>query len=186
MLFRSLIITGQDVAYALKGTEFLNQVVGVKYLKDKSDVKIITNGSLTFELDGGDSANNQRWPDVVAVHESAEDLEVLYNYQEKGPAVIANSYGEGKLVYMAFGFEGINGEENRWNVMDGLLQQVEATISEKLKRIARVYKSNTHAYHALINNFELTRENRSEVESFLKEQTNKEAFRPILRSLIQN
>ena len=180
-----LIISGQDVGYALKSTSFYKEVIGAKFVKDKSDVKTVVAGEFSFELDGGDSANNQKWPDVVAVADGNENAEVLYTYQGQGPAIMSNTHGSGKVVYMAFGFEGINGESNRFAVMDNLLDAAAASASEVLDRMEWAYRSNPHAYKAMIRNFKVTDENRGEVETYLEGKANKAPFRTVLQSLMK-
>ena len=180
-----LIISGQDVGYALKNTSFYSEVLGAEFDKDKSEVKTVVSGDFSFELDGGDSASNQKWPDVIKVAEGAADAQVLYTYQGQGPAIMSNVHGSGKVVYMAFGFEGINGAANRFAVMDSMLEAVAATATEDLDRIEWAYRSNPHAYTSLIRHFEVTDENRAEVENYLESKTNKAAFRTVLQSLMR-
>ena len=111
--------------------------------------------------------------------------QVLYTYQGQGPAIMSNVHGSGKVVYMAFGFEGINGAANRFAVMDSMLEAVAATATEDLDRIEWAYRSNPHAYTSLIRHFEVTDENRAEVENYLESKTNKAAFRTVLQSLMR-
>jgi hypothetical protein len=180
-----LIISGQDVGFALRRSTFLKQVLGAKFVKDKSDVKTVSKEGLSFELDGGDSANNQRWPDVISVDENASSATVLYSYEGQGPAIMTNVHGNGKVVYMAFGFEGINGESNRRAVMADMLVAASATITEKLDRMEWAYHSNPHAYKAMVRNFKITAENQEDVEIYLDGKSDKSPFRTVIRSLMR-
>ena len=136
-------------------------------------------------MDGDDSANNQKWPDVISIHEEAGNARVLYSYEGEGPAILSNQYGAGKIIFLAFGFEGINGEDVRHAVWKDLLREIKATPSETLERMKWAYHSNPHAYQAMIQNFKLTDENRKEVESYLNAKANKAPFRTILKSLMK-
>ena len=179
-----LIISGQDVGYALKNTSFYKEVLGANFEEDKSEVKTVSKEGLSFELDGGDSANNQKWPDVISVDSNAASAKVMYSYSGQGPAIMSNVYGSGKVVYMAFGFEGINGESNRNAVMADMLAEAGASLSERLDRMEWAYRANPHAYQAMVSNFQITDENRQMIETYLEGADNKAAFRPILKSLM--
>ncbi|MBT3785635.1 S8 family serine peptidase [bacterium] len=179
-----LIISGQDVGYALKATSFYTGVIGANFVKDKSDVKTVSKEGLSFELDGGDSANNQKWPDVISVNEGATGATVLYTYEGQGPAIMSNVHGNGKVVYMAFGFEGINGEDNRNAVMGSLLDAARATTSEVLDRMEWAFHSNPHAYKAMVRNLKVTDENRDEIKTYLDGKSDKAPFRTVLQTLM--
>jgi len=179
-----LIISGQDVGYALKSTSFYKQVLGANFVKDKSDVKTVSKEGLSFELDGGDSAGNQKWPDVISVDENATSATVLYSYEGQGPAIMTNTHGNGKVVYMAFGFEGINGESNRNAVMADMLAAASASIAEKLDRMEWAYRSNPHAYQAMVRSLKVTEENREEIETYLEGKSDKAPFRTVLQTLM--
>ena len=176
-----LIITGQDIGYNIKNTSFYKEVIGVKYLKDTSKVKTVTGQDLEFRLDGVDSANNQKYPDVIELN----GAETLFNYKGKGPAGTLNTYGEGKVAYLAFGFEGIKGATSRDAVLAVLLNSVKPTNSELLDRIRWAFDENRELHSLLVRNFKLTDENREEVENYLAEAETKTAFRSILSSLKQ-
>lgn len=179
-----LIMTGQDIGYAMKSASFYKQFIGANYVKDTSEVKTIGKTGISFELDGEDSANNQKWPDVIAVDPSAENVDVLYSYQGQGPAVLSKAHGEGKVVYMAFGFEGINGEQNRIAVMEDILNTVGATASELLDRMEWAYRTDEHTHRVLTNHFKITEENRQEVEAYLEGKSDKAAFRTVIQALM--
>ena len=180
-----LIVTGQDVGYALRDRSFLKTVLGANWISDKSEVKTISKTGFSFQLDGEDSANNQKWADVISVHEEAENAQVLYSYEGQGPAILSNTYGSGKIAYLAFGFEGINGEENRNAVMAELLDAVEISPSEALDRMEWAYHSNPHAYNAMVHNLDITDENRQEVEAYLEGKVDKAPYRTILQALMK-
>ncbi|MBT3786313.1 hypothetical protein HOF92_15165, partial [bacterium] len=169
----------------LKNTDFFKQVLGANFVKDKSEVKSISNENLSFELDGEDSANNQKWPDVISLNENSPSAEILFSYEGGGPAIISNIFGTGKAAYLAFGFEGINGVDNRNAVMAELLAAVGATASEVLDRMEWAFHSNPHAYKAMIRNFEITNENRQEVEAYLEGKVDKAPYRTILQALMK-
>ena len=181
-----LIMTGQDLGWALKTGTLYRKVIGATYIADKSPVKTVTNQTATFELDGGDSANNQKWPDVVAVNEELDDVEVLYTYEGRGPAITAHSYGAGKAAYIAFGFEGINGVAHRNTLIAELDEVINPTASESLNRMEWAFHQDSHAYQALLKNFKVTEQNKKEVQAYLEEKENKAPFRTIMQSMMNH
>jgi len=120
----SLLLTGQDIGYELKDKPFYTSVLGAKYISDSSKVKNLsaTSEYSEFEgysavLDGADSANNQKYADVISVLAPAK---LVLNYQDasgKTGAAIAVKNEVYRLVYMGFGFEGIAGEAARCDFM---------------------------------------------------------------------
>ena len=176
-----LILSGQDIGYNIKNTSFYKEVLGVNYVSDTSKMKTVAGQSLEFRLDGGDSANNQKYPDVIELN----GAQTLFSYKGKGPAATLNTYGQGKVAYLAFGFEGINGASNRDAVLAVLLESVKASNSELLDRIQWAFNNDREVHAVLIQNFELTEGNKAETEAYLNEASSKTAFRQILNDLKQ-
>ena len=112
-------------------------------------------------------------------------LETLFTYKGQGPAGTLNTYGDGKVAYLAFGFEGIRGASSRDAVLAVLLESVKASDSELLDRIHWAFKKNRELHAVLVRNFEVSDENRDEVESYLSNAESKSAFRSIISSLKQ-
>ncbi|HBC74657.1 MAG: hypothetical protein A2008_00315 [Candidatus Wallbacteria bacterium GWC2_49_35] len=122
----SLLLTGQDIGYELKEKPFYTSVLSAKYLADSSKVKNLAATSefpefegFTAVLDGTDSANNQKYADVISILAPAK---LIVNYQDpaasnKTGAALAVKNEVYRLVYLAFGFEGIAGEAVRCDFM---------------------------------------------------------------------
>lgn len=122
----SLLLTGQDIGYELKDKPFYTSTLSAKYLADSSKVKNLaaTAEFPEFEgfaavLDGADSANNQKYADVISTLAPAK---LILNYQDpataaKTGAALAAKTDVYRLVYLAFGFEGIAGEAARCDFM---------------------------------------------------------------------
>jgi len=176
-----LIVSGQDIGYNIKSTGFYKEVLGVNYKADTSKVKNISGQGLEFNLDGGDSANNQKYPDVIELN----GAQTLFSYTGNGPAATINSHGDGKVAYLAFGFEGIDGADNRNAVMAVLMESVKASNAELLDRIQWAFDNNRKIHAVLVQNFEVTESNRAETEAYLNQASSKTAFRQILSELNQ-
>ena len=178
-----LLMTGQDLGWSIKEGALYQFVLGAKYIADTSKVKTVTNASLTMDLDGDESANNQQWPDVIAISEKASDVQVLYSYQGQGPAILSHRYGDGHAIYMAFGFEGINGFAKRKLLITELDGILNPTITEKLTQIEKTYTRDPHTYNVMIRRFEVNDQNRLEVRKFLESVKDKAPFRRIIKEV---
>lgn len=108
-----LIASGQDLGYGLRSNSWLKETLGVIYVKDSSEDKTIQGAGLSLEL-GGDSADNQSYPDVI---DAATDSTLFLRYGDEGGAGLVHDEGEGRVVYLGFGLEGVDGAEGRAALM---------------------------------------------------------------------
>ncbi len=182
-----LIISGQEIGYRIRASNFYKQVLGATFIKDISKVKTIEGSRLSFKLDGADSANNQRWPDVIKANFKArKTVKAFLNYKDNGPAGLINTYERGKVAYLPFGFEGISGRRNRKALMKLMIKLVSPSTREELDRIHWSYQNQSELYPVLIKRFRVNDQNRAEVGEILRNTRNKTAFQPILQSLRLN
>jgi hypothetical protein len=130
----SLFITGQDIGYDIRDSDFYKNSLHARWVADTASSKTVTGADLTFKIEGGDGAANQRYPDKVAVNGSAT---ALFNYDStQGPAGIAGTAGKGRVVYFAFGLEGIDTGDNRKAVFSAVLDYLAQTVEERVARLA--------------------------------------------------
>lgn len=124
-----LLVSGQDVAYDLKNSPFLADILHAKFVKDTAGSRDVAGSGLTFSISGGDGASNQKYPDVI---ENAGG-EVLFNYGgDEGPAGIF----AGGVAYLPWGIEGISTAANRQAVVDLLVKKLAPTASQRAARLA--------------------------------------------------
>ena len=129
-----LLISGQDVGYDLKLSPFLADVLHAKFVKDAAGSRDISGSGLTFSIQGGDGAGNQRYPDVI---EAVGSPEVLWSYGGgDGPAGLFSTSGTGKVAYIPFGLEGIDSSVARQAAMDLLIKKLAPTAKERAARLA--------------------------------------------------
>ncbi|UCF64148.1 MAG: S8 family peptidase, partial [bacterium] len=128
-----LFLTGQNIAYDL-----VEQQNGIPFFQNYLHASYINNNSNDFALDGIPSdpigagetlillgsggANNQSSPDIIQAISPAQPG-ILYdigNQTDQAALYLASTY---KLVYFAFGWEGINdnGQAKRVNVMNRVI-----------------------------------------------------------------
>ncbi len=124
-----LFLTGQNIGYDL-----VEQQNGLSFFENYLHAQYIRNSSSDFALDGLPShpigagetfiilgsggANNQNSPDVISALAAAQPA-ILYNLSNQTEQAAITFAGSYRLVYFAFGWEGINdnGPAKRKNVM---------------------------------------------------------------------
>jgi uncharacterized repeat protein (TIGR01451 family) len=129
----ALLLSGQDVAYFDGGgylfgsAAYFTDYLKARFVQDSAGVLTATGVSgepfagLTVNLSGGDGANNQNSPDVVAVAD-ADFAGSLLSYGEAGLAGIhAGLCLPYRAMLLSFGFEAINSQADRAAVMDNAL-----------------------------------------------------------------
>ncbi|MBI4869756.1 MAG: S8 family serine peptidase [Candidatus Wallbacteria bacterium] len=128
-----LFISGQDVGYELKDKDFYKSQIKGKFVADTSGSKEISGSGLSFKIEGGDGANNQRYPDKI---EALAGAEAYLSYgANNGPAGLKVKHQKGRVVYLAFGFEGIDSAASRKAVMADALSFLLPTQGERVARI---------------------------------------------------
>jgi len=182
----SLFITGQDVGYSLKNKPFLADYLHAKFVQDTSGSKELVGegvlANVTGKIEGGDGANNQRWPDEIdpispavailkykkpatadapastnpvpttpSAGSSTEDLVLAREPNTRGligsgTAGIAVATGTYKIVYLAFGFEGLDSAELRKTVMAKALAYLAPTATDRIRGLTAVAERNRKLY----------------------------------------
>ncbi len=119
-----LVISSQELGYHLKNSAFYKDVVKAEFKKDNSGSKEISGQGLSFSIDGGDGAGNQKYPDSIAARAGAEQV-FQYGNGEGAGLRVGNS-----LVYLSFGIEGISTAANRAAVLGKALSLLEGAVGE--------------------------------------------------------
>ena len=129
---RRLFISGQDIGYALADPssgeysaatlEFYNNYLHANYVSDDEGLLALTGVSgdpisdgINIDISAGDGANNQTSPSIISPRHGASSI-FFYGAGEAG-AIKAETDGH-KVVYMAFGFEAIDNQIDRSEIMD--------------------------------------------------------------------
>ncbi len=137
---RSLILSGQNIAYHDGGGSgfdpYLYARVNAQYLANDSDTRLVfgqTGGPLegiTLNLTGGDSANNQNAPDMIApanldFGDTFATYKVVSNTQT-GAATMTGVCSKNRAALYGFGIESINGVQQRADVISRTLAALAA------------------------------------------------------------
>ena|GEM_PF-2450968 len=133
-----MIVSGQELGFELGKTPFYRELLGARFVSDTTVARQIEGAGLSFKIEGGDGANNQLFPDVIAVADGVPGVEPYLSYSGgQGVAAVRSRPCESRLVYLAFGFEGIDTKANRDAVMKGLLSWLKPTAVDVVARISR-------------------------------------------------
>ncbi|MBF0499040.1 MAG: hypothetical protein HQM09_02810 [Candidatus Riflebacteria bacterium] len=148
-----LALSGQDLAFSLRDTPFLKDLCKVTFVQDDTDVHVITGAqsflpNVTFQIYGGDGANNQKWPDeidalpggqvIMKFEAGARDIadrrsmvgpnfkafSTTRGIKSSGSAGVAVNDGY-RLLFFSFGVEAINAADQRRD----LVKQIKAFLS---------------------------------------------------------
>ena len=123
-----LFLTGQDIGYDIGDTDFYEDYIHAEYIKDSTDqytldgvAKDPISDGMTIGISGRPGANNQYWPSEISPVGDASDV---FNYRDDGCGAIRTDTGTYEVIYFAFGFEAINDEADRNDVMDNVIREL--------------------------------------------------------------
>lgn len=125
-----LFVSGQDIGWDIARTTappFYRDYLHAGYLADDSGSRELAGASflsgLTVTIEGGDGANNQADPSEITV---AGDGAGIFRYTDDNNwAATAYANDTYRVVYLAFGFEGINTSTDRQKVMAHVLNYLQ-------------------------------------------------------------
>ncbi|MGC9396148.1 MAG: M14 family zinc carboxypeptidase [Anaerolineae bacterium] len=119
-----LFVTGQNIGMDIKNDygNFFRDVLHATFIQDNAGVTETTGLSfytgLTATLSGGTGADNQSSPDVIAPYDAAATPVFTYTTGAAGLAVDDDVH---RLIYLAFGLEGVADSAQRATILrDGL------------------------------------------------------------------
>ena len=102
-----------------------------------------------------------------------------------GPAGLVNSYGNGKVIYLAFGLEAVDGKEMRGWLLRDLISRLKPGVKDQVQRIRDSYEKNPSLYSVLIENLRFPKKfTNQQILDLLHSTGTIEPFRPILNQLL--
>ncbi|MGD9140431.1 MAG: Omp28-related outer membrane protein [bacterium] len=137
-------LTGQDIAYSMcdptsshyttETKAFFETYMHATYVMPNANLfdldgragDVISDG-ISVTIRGGDGADNQDFPDVI---DAIAPAEVIFDYSD--PAKHGGIRYEGggtRLVYLSFGFEAIDNQHDRANLMSNIVAWLAPTAS---------------------------------------------------------
>ncbi len=160
-----LVLNGQDIAFSLRDSNFLRQRCKVKFVQDDVNVHVVMGdnnfaGGKSFQIFGGDGANNQKWPDevdplpgaraIIKYNEGARDM--ADDREMIGPNHKAGSYSKGikssgvagvkvedgyRLMLFTFGIEAVNNSSQRTAFMKEIAAFMQPDPTAEIRNLAR-------------------------------------------------
>ncbi len=124
-----LLLSGQDIAYWDSGgsgfywAPYFGEYLKARYIEDQAASRVIEGqgeifAGMTITIAGGTGADNQNYPDVIQATETTH-ASSAWMYREDGSG--GQTVGlclPYRVVYLAFGFEGISDAATRHEVME--------------------------------------------------------------------
>jgi len=136
-----LFMSGQDVGWELNEANpaiaWYNGYLHATYIRDDTNIMDlfgVTGDPITDGLDlhiaGGDGANNQAYPDEIAPFDA--DATMILNYQGNfgGGIRSTDSVSGAKVVYLGFGFEGIDNAQDRHDLLVPAVRWIQGVVFE--------------------------------------------------------
>lgn len=136
-----LLMSGQDLAYSLRETPFLKKLARIDFVQDDTNIHVLSGvggpfKNQTYQIFGGDGANNQKWPDEidplagsdVLMRFDAAARDMVNDSDMNGPDLKPGSRTRGikssgaaavqvidgyRLLFFAFGLEAVNSQSQR-------------------------------------------------------------------------
>ena len=142
----SLFVTGQDIGWEMNDPAaspppaaaiWYETYLKAVYVRDDTNIMDlfgVTGDPITAGLDlhiaGGTGANNQQYPDEIAAADA--DATVILNYSGDGGGAIRSkdSVTGAKVVYLGFGFEGIDNAQDRHDLLIPALEWLAALFQD--------------------------------------------------------
>lgn len=160
-----LVLNGQDLGFTLRESDFLKTRCKARFVQDDVNVHVVSGangfaGNSSFQIFGGDGANNQKWPDEI---DPLTGAEVIIKYEEgardkaddremSGPNHKAGSLSRGitssgaagikvidgyRLMLFSFGVEAINNSSQRNEMMKHIATFMQPDVSSEVRNLAR-------------------------------------------------
>lgn len=160
-----LVLNGQDLGFTLRDTDFLKTRCKARFVQDDVNVHVVSgsNGfasNRSYQIFGGDGANNQKWPDEI---DALTGAEVIIKYEEgardkaddremNGPDHKPGSLSRGitssgaagikvvdgyRLMLFTFGIEAINNSSQRNEIMKSIAAFMQPDVDAEVRNLAR-------------------------------------------------
>ena len=158
------VLNGQDIAFCLRDTDFLKTRCKARFVQDDVNVHVVSgikvcNGH-SFQIFGGDGANNQKWPDEI---DPLTGAEAIFKYEEgardkaderemNGPNHKPGSFSRGvsssgaaairaidgyRIMLFGFNIESVNSKSQRNEIMKFISDFMQPTSENEIKNLAR-------------------------------------------------
>ena len=124
----ALFLSGQDVGWDLNDANpdpvWYQTYLHATWIRDDTNIMYLdglmgdpVTGGMALHIDGGDGASNQEYPDEIAAADN--DATEIFFYQGDGCGAVRSldSLTRARVVYLGFGFEGIDNAQDRSDLL---------------------------------------------------------------------
>ena len=174
-----MLLTGQDIGYEIGQSQFYRHWLGVEFIKDHEETTRVFASNQELNLAPDDNIHYPRSFDVMKI--ISENTRVFCNYDTGSVAGIELQTGNGKLVYLGFGFEAISGETVRSEFLEHVMKNLEPTMESRMAKIKWAYQNDQFLLSMLIREFKrLPVEDRLASRNWIMQQESKTPFKALL------
>ena len=158
------VLNGQDIAFCLRDNDFLKTRCKARFVQDDVNVHVVSGIKVcsghSFQIFGGDGANNQKWPDEI---DPLSGAEAIFKYEEgardkaderemNGPSHKPGSFSRGvtssgaaairvvdgyRLMLFGFNIESVNSKAQRNELIKFISEFMQPSTDDEIKNLAR-------------------------------------------------
>ena len=158
------VLNGQDIAFCLRDTDFLKTRCKARFVQDDVNVHVVSGIKLcsghSFQIFGGDGANNQKWPDEI---DALSGAEAIFKYEEgardkaderemNGPSHKPGSFSRGvsssgvaavrvvdgyRIMLFGFNIESVNSRSQRNELIKFINEFMQPSTEDEIKNFAK-------------------------------------------------
>lgn len=171
-----VILSGENLAYHLQSSDFLQNICQVELASDSSVSPLIQIQQQKTII-----GQDKKWyyPDTLkSNHSNSKDI-VHYNSGEV--AGIYFKSHQGATIVLGFSINQIQDLQARNELVQLLFNSVQPKIQDQIHRIQTLFTHNKKAYHQVVQRFnQQTIQNKQEIKEHLRNFENKKGLHPIL------
>ncbi len=135
---KALFVTGQDIGWELNDSgpsQWYQDYLHAVYVRDDTNILNLdgvpgdpVSGGLSLHIAGGTGANNQEYPDEISAADATATEIFHYTGGFCGAVRSLNPANGGRVVYLGFGFEGIDSDQDRHDLLAAALEWMDPVI----------------------------------------------------------
>jgi len=141
----SLFMSGQDIGYDMNDQgaaayQWYQDYLHAIYVADDTDDYTLdgvpgdpVSGGIDLVIQGGDGADNQEYPSDIDPADASTT--VIWSYDAERNGAVRADTGTHRVIYLAFGFEGIDNANDRSDVMQSSITWLDPTTNPSVKRL---------------------------------------------------
>ena len=135
---KALFLSGQDIGWELNdggASQWYQDYLHAIYIRDNTNIMVLdgvpgdpVTGGLSLLIAGGNGANNQAYPDEISAADASATEILHYTGGFCGAVRSVDPTSGAHVVYLGFGFEGIDNDQDRHDLLTAALEWMDPTI----------------------------------------------------------